>query len=131
MIIFEAMLFRRKHISILLLALVLINTLSSVMVISSFYANQDFFAQNFCVNKTQPTLCAGSCYLTKVLKNLPDQQDEPVSLKISQISFEFITNSIFEINSLNTIIESNHYYTQYFTTYQSRISDLSTPPPQG
>ncbi len=122
----------KKYISQLLLVLMLINTLSSVVVISSFYANQDFFAENFCVNKAKPTLCAGSCYLTKVLENMPDQQDIPVELKISQISYEFILNQLVNINNqLSVSIIENNHFSNYTIFYKSLTQDLSAPPPKG
>lgn len=122
----------KKHISQLLLALVLINTLSSVVVISSFYANQDFFAENFCVNKAKPTLCAGSCYLTKVLANMPDQQDIPVELKISQLSLEFVSHPLTTLNSnlFEESLQINHF-SDYIISYKSLTEDFPSPPPKG
>ena len=122
----------KKHIGQLLLVLVLVNTLSSALVISSFYANQDYFAENFCINKAKPTLCAGSCYLTKVLENMPDQQDIPVQLKLSQLSFEFVINQLVTIeHQLVEINSKNNQFSDYSIFYKSLSKGLNTPPPKG
>lgn len=82
----------KNSIVMFLTSLILVNVLSSFFVLTTFFSNQDYFVQNFCVNKARPTLCCkGSCHLDKILKVTDEGQSGPKSLKISALSFEYVS----------------------------------------
>ncbi len=63
---------------------------------------------------------------------MPDQQDIPVELKISQISFEFIINQpVSSSNQVSELTVENNHLSDYTIFYKSLSKDLSAPPPKG
>lgn len=59
----------RSFLSIGLALLILLQSFSKVWIIISFKLNQDYIAQNLCVNRNKPEMhCCGKCVLNKNLK---------------------------------------------------------------
>ena len=49
--------------------------LNRMNILIDFKINQDYIAQMFCINKSEPvTQCKGSCYLSKQLRNSQEQE---------------------------------------------------------
>lgn len=58
----------KRGISFLLIIFVLLNTCSNMIIYHEFTLHREYFAQNFCINKNNPSLhCLGSCHLKKML----------------------------------------------------------------
>jgi len=69
----------KKIVVIVLLIQMLSLTCKDLLTYAYFYANQDYIANNFCVNRDVPEiLCSGRCYLKKSIEaNQKDHQDVP------------------------------------------------------
>lgn len=121
----------RNSVALLLALLLVVNVLSSFFVISTFYSNQGYFVDNFCVNKSQPALCCkATCHLNKILNTVDTEQSAPESLKLSSLSFEYISANSFIINSslfIIKVVRTEHYS----NLYHSILGSLPKPPPRG
>ena len=121
----------KNSVALLLTLLLLVNVLSSFFVISTFYSNQTYFVDNFCVNKAQPTLCCkATCHLNKILKVVDSEQSSPESLKLSSLSFEYI---VAELLLIDTSCFSNRVrFSRYYSNlYHSILGSLPKHPPRG
>lgn len=59
----------KRIFSILLISIVMIQCFSKMAIVSYYYINMDYIANQLCVNKKNPNMqCKGKCYLTKKLK---------------------------------------------------------------
>jgi hypothetical protein len=68
----------KRIIAFLFLAAFAIQTFNKAIIITGFFANRNYIAQNLCVNKDKPKLgCNGKCHLKKQLSNeeKKDQQN--------------------------------------------------------
>lgn len=112
------------------LTLILVNILSSTIVLSTFYINRSYFTENFCVNKSTPSLCCNAtCYLNEALADIDTSKNTPQTIKLSSISFEYLhINEVITISSLKEIAETQ--MNQQLTFFDTRFLDAPTPPPR-
>lgn len=110
---------------------IVINVLSSVVVISTFYVNQDFFVTNFCVNKAQPTLCCkATCHLKKVLSVTEQTDSAAESIKIAVLSFEFLANNSLAYTLAPFVFEVEGGYGNLSICFYDALIEEKSPPPQ-
>ncbi|MEQ9285862.1 MAG: hypothetical protein RIG77_03075 [Cyclobacteriaceae bacterium] len=68
----------RKHITLLLLLVVLLGSVRFPMVYMEFALNKDYITNVLCINREKPiTVCGGSCYLKKRLENEQSKKGTP------------------------------------------------------
>ena len=76
----------KKHIVWLLLLSFLYQNTSSFWILTSFYFNQTYIAENICVNRFDAIpMCYGSCYLQEELAQDSDKKTELPLLKTKEI----------------------------------------------
>lgn len=90
----------------IVLASFIIQSCSQLVVLTSFYINRDYIAENFCINRFDAiTLCEGQCFLDKELKQNEQKQEkhypdfklnEIMLFKTTFISFVFSEIAIFQ-----------------------------------
>lgn len=73
----------RSVIAYILLAAIMLPTLSPWGTIAYFKLNREYIAKVLCENRKRPELhCDGKCYLAKKLKQQQDKQDKETSQKV-------------------------------------------------
>lgn len=76
----------RHILAISLSIILLVSCCKDIGTYASFYANQDFIAKIFCVNKDDAnSCCAGKCYLTKKLAKGKSDKNNPSPVSQSDI----------------------------------------------
>lgn len=67
----------KKLFAYILLAGFVIQSCSQLLVMTSFYLNRDYIAENLCINRFEAIpLCKGQCYLEKELKENEQKQEQ-------------------------------------------------------
>ncbi|MHC5201383.1 hypothetical protein [Myroides sp. LJL119] len=83
----------RKSILLILLLSFLYQNTSSFWIITWFYIDRDYIAQNVCVNRFQAdSTCKGSCYLKSELTAESDKKPDLPNLTIKQTQPLFYQN---------------------------------------
>lgn len=79
----------KKLFAYILLSGFVIQSFSQLLVMTSFYINQDYIAENLCVNRFEAIpICKGQCFLVKELKeNEKKQEKQFPDLKQKEIQF--------------------------------------------
>ena len=117
----------RTHLAIGFLILYGIAMLRPIAPILEYQLNRDYIAEVLCVNKDQPiTICEGSCYLTKRLKE--EQQKEHATPQIQLKDYPIGWVALLTVQAIPIISEvtgSVRHYNYY--TYLSSPS-LFHPP---
>lgn len=73
----------RSFIAYILLAAIMLPTLSPWGTIAYFKLNREYIAKVLCENRKRPDLhCDGKCYLAKKLKQQQEKQDKETSQKV-------------------------------------------------
>jgi hypothetical protein len=73
----------KKSTAFILLLAFSVMTFSRVIIITSFWANQNYIAKILCENRTRPVMrCGGNCYLSKQLKKEDHKDQENPERKI-------------------------------------------------
>lgn len=111
--------------------LILINVLGSFLVISTFYSNQAYFVQNFCINKAQPTLCCkAKCHLNKLLLAAEQEQSGAESIKLSPLSVEYLAVQTLVVQAQNIFFEVKEAYPSFDETFFDNVVPKPSPPPK-
>ncbi len=70
------------------------------LIITAFYANQTYIANNLCENRDKPQLhCNGQCILMQKLRKAQENEKKEVDGKIKETSYFFTSHSIHLINN--------------------------------
>ncbi|MDM8172826.1 hypothetical protein QT327_00440 [Olivibacter sp. 47] len=78
----------RKVLVYVMSILMLLQTGSALLIMTAFYANRDYIAQNLCENRTRPELhCNGQCVLMKKLKKEQEREAKHPELKLKEVQF--------------------------------------------
>lgn len=99
---------------------------SSIWIMVSFYAQQDYISQNLCINRFDAIpICKGQCYLNKQLKENEKKEQSFPALKQKEmqlffqddLSFEF-PKTIFEerpntLNYKDCFLSSEYLYSVF------------------
>ncbi|MFT5821380.1 MAG: hypothetical protein ACI8ZM_002633 [Crocinitomix sp.] len=120
----------KQHISIALLAIMLIGMLWQTFIVVHFYMNQEAIIEAHCVNKDKPDLnCKGQCHLKKQLKTAVPDQEDPKSTQSSKTSILMFVYA--ETNDVTTCQCPEHQKTQYpdgFNETRDYVSEVFNPP---
>ncbi len=77
----------RKIFSILFIAIFLLQTHSQLWVLTSFYINRNYIAQELCINRFEKVaVCKGSCFLEKKLREDNQKQEKIPDLKTKDVT---------------------------------------------
>lgn len=120
----------RIVLSISLSILLLAASCKDVGTYISFYANQDFIAKVFCVNKeNKNSCCEGKCYLTQKLAEGKSENEKPISVTLSDI-YQLQYIPIHQLPLLSYNLNKGHKGTFSFLSYLEMevIDDLFRPP---
>ncbi len=123
----------RKAISVFLLALYVVLQLRVYTPYADYFFNQEYIAAVLCEEKDDPiSICAGSCYLVKELKDKQEQSQEEQlpqrsKLNISITHLYTISNLEFSINSIAHTCEFKPFDAHIAKQYSL---DIPTPPPR-
>ncbi|MCP4522086.1 MAG: hypothetical protein GY827_10415 [Cytophagales bacterium] len=103
-----------RHLKIYgLLCLLVVNIFALSIITLDFRLNQDFYIENFCINKAEPQLqCHGKCHLKKKL-----EKTEKAENSIPSLQLEFTEPIYLELEINNTISSflkhQGHYHIFY------------------
>jgi hypothetical protein len=90
----------KKSTAFILLLAFFAMTFSRTIIITNFWANQNYIAKILCENRTRPVMrCGGNCYLSKQLKK-EDHKDQENPERKMENKFESIS------------IQENQYFIQ-------------------
>lgn len=106
----------------LLLLLLVVNVFAMSIICLDFKLNQDFYVENFCINKEVPELhCEGKCHLQKTLKAV--EKTEKQQIPSFQLEFTAITFFSFNQSENFTIhlIHNQFYKNLYFSLTSTHI----------
>jgi hypothetical protein len=108
----------------------LIQTFSTHLLVTNFYANQKYIAANLCINKSKPEMkCSGKCQLTKKL-NDEENKDKQNPVRKSENKEEVISSlSFFSTITSNWKIRKS-LYPSYKENLFSRDSHTFFHPPR-
>lgn len=101
----------KKLFTYILLAGFVIQSCSQLLVMTSFYLNRDYIAENLCVNRFDAIpLCKGQCYLEKELKKNEQRQEQHFpDLKQKEIQLFQPTFFAFQFTKVLFLQEENHW----------------------
>lgn len=88
----------KKLATLFLLCLFVFQSTNSFWIVASFYANQDYIAENICINRFDKIpVCKGKCFLSEQLKQsekkeqkVPNVKDKETQLYFHTIAVAFI-----------------------------------------
>ncbi len=93
----------KKLISIFLFTIFIMQSTSTLWILSSFYLQQDYIAKNLCINRfNQKSTCKGKCHLKKQF-----QAKEKHEQKLPQIKTQKEIELFFQKHSDITILCKN------------------------
>jgi len=118
----------KQFLVIFFATMMLVLTTRNILTIASFKINQNFIANNFCVNKDKPAMCCkGKCYLTKkVIEQDTTQEDSP-NMVYEQVMY--YTQLSFKIPPPMILVGS--LLSPYYLVPKQEIpSDIFHPPQQ-
>lgn len=122
----------RSFIIYVLLASIMLPTLSPWGTIVYFQINRDYIAKVLCENRKKPQLnCNGKCYLAKRLKAQQDKLDKETNecvSKLPTIQLFVIQEALFEFNRCELQeIRNNKFFNQSIF-YPTPIFKILRPP---
>ena len=81
----------KKSTALILMLAFFAMTFSRTIIITSFWAKQDYIAKILCENRSKPVMkCGGTCYLSKKLKK-EDHRDQENPERKAENKFEYIS----------------------------------------
>ncbi len=70
----------KRLFSILMLSAIVMQTLSTLLIIANYEINKNYITQTFCENKNKPQMhCNGQCHLNKQLQKQEKNENTPVN----------------------------------------------------
>lgn len=119
-----------KKISIILVIISFAyQTTSNFWILTSFYIQRDYIAENICVNRFDAIpVCKGQCYLTAQLKDNSEKNQNIPKLLQNEIQLYFQKISlIINFNFLESIEKRTPSYLKYFIIKEF-ITSIFHPP---
>ena len=122
----------RSLVAYILLAAIMLPTLSPWGTIAYFKLNREYIAKVLCENRKRPELhCDGKCYLAKQLKQQKDKQDKETSEKVHNMPvIQLFTPQPYFYNFEREVTEFRepvHFFHQLLF-YSAPIGKLLRPP---
>jgi len=113
---------------ILLLCFVLQST-AQVWIVTSFYIQRDYIANNLCENRFEPIpICQGHCYLTKQLKENEKQEQKFPDIKLKEIMLYIQSVSSFQSRIIITKLTDKVLVFDENSTPLEVITSIFHPP---
>lgn len=124
----------KKSILLLLLLSFIYQNTSSFWILTSFYINQDYIAENICINRFDAIpMCYGSCYLQSELSEDTDTKMDLPLLKMKEIQPLFNQIAVYEYDAVQGLVvdfvqqPSTYVHTKRFNHF---IGSVFQPPEQ-
>ncbi len=120
----------KKSILILLLLSFIYQNTSSFWIISAFYINRDYIAQNVCINRFDSIpVCNGNCYLQKELSADSDKKPDLPIIKIKEVQ-PFFHETIQYKTAFTTAFVTPVVYPKYYSKFiiSTLVFSLFQPP---
>ncbi|MBW3517731.1 hypothetical protein [Flavobacterium sp. NKUCC04_CG] len=120
----------KKSILILLLLSFIYQNTSSFWIITAFYINRDYIAQNVCINRFDAIpVCNGTCYLQQELSADSDKKPDLPIIKIKEAQPLFYENISYQTVVTSTVL-SPRTYPKYHSKFiiSNLVFSLFQPP---
>ena len=118
--------------SVILITLMIIFCFQQWVVIIVFNCNQQFIAENLCVNRKKPhSCCKGKCYLGKVLQKNTDNSTEakaPIKYKVEVFTDRYaavLFDRYFISIEKSLLLEDQQFHLQEYLSKSFHPPDLS------
>lgn len=121
----------KKQLLLLLLLSFIYQNTSSFWILTSFYINQEYIADNICINRFDAIpICYGSCYLQSELSEDSDKKMELPQLKMKEVQPLFSQSMAYEPYVVHTILLEHIPYPSYVNTLEiiPFVSAVFQPP---
>ena len=94
----------KKVAVIFILASLLVQSFSTLIILVNYQINKDYITQNFCENKSKPMMhCNGQCHLKKQLQKQEKNESTPVNpVKEKNVIQLFSQSQIFNFSDIET-----------------------------
>ncbi|RZK29385.1 MAG: hypothetical protein EOO61_20720 [Hymenobacter sp.] len=117
-----------------MLAALISSNFSRFFAFAAFEANQNYIAQNLCVNKSRPWLhCNGHCYFMKKVKQAEEnEKKEAAKDNLNRLEVSFFQEPFLFSFPAPVLVESNTgSFPKYTYQYSNRyIETIFRPPKQ-
>lgn len=119
----------KQTVALLLVAALLLQMMSKLLVYTEFKVNQDFISKVLCENKTQKTsTCNGHCQLQKQLKADDNRTKTPVNNSTEKLEVQLFVDTLQNFNTFK-IDEVHCFVSAYsFSMVIGEISPIFHPP---
>jgi hypothetical protein len=119
----------KRIIAFLFLAAFATQTFNKAIIITGFFANRTYIAQNLCVNKDKPKLgCNGKCHLKKQLSNEEKKDQQNPDRKGDNKDEVLSSKSFFGAITFTYSIISHQHYIQSDNSTVQRSRTFFHPP---
>ncbi|WHT39117.1 hypothetical protein QNH98_19610 [Myroides sp. mNGS23_01] len=107
----------KKQLLLLLLLSFIYQNTSSFWILTSFYINQRYIAENICINRFDAIpMCYGSCYLQSELSEDSEKKTEFPIFKTKEVQPLFSQSMAYQPDVVHPIILENIPYPNYMDT---------------
>ena len=116
---------------VILFVVMAFQSANKAIILTSFYLNKEYIAQNECVNRFEKIpICKGQCYLETELKKTDEQNHKIPALKYKEIQLFYSENKLSENKYTyeNGVVEKKCFY--YKETIISPLQFTIFHPPQ-
>lgn len=123
----------KKQLLLLLLLSFIYQNTSSFWILTSFYINQTYIAENICINRFDAIpMCYGSCYLQSELSEDSDKKMDLPLLKTKEIQPLFSQSWAYEYEVIPRFTLENIPYPSYVNPLEITpfVSAVFQPPEQ-
>lgn len=122
----------KKITTFFLLIVFVFQSTSNFWIITSFYINQDYIAENICINRFDKIpVCYGKCYLSKQLRENDKKEQKLPNIKEKEIQLFYYHDFYFTINKVTDnsyCIHYPQYRPEFFT--EEYLYSVFHPPKQ-
>jgi len=119
----------KRAIAIILFVAVLVQAFSQVVIVASFFANQDFIAKNLCENRDKPQMhCNGKCCLKKKMEKNAQNESSQSGKKYQQVLNIFCSTNKIEAPSIQIMLTRAKYFNHDETMISSFHHSVFHPP---
>ncbi|WP_353118888.1 hypothetical protein [Myroides odoratus] len=107
----------KKQLLLLLLLSFIYQNTSSFWILTSFYINQRYIAENICINRFDAIpMCYGSCYLQSELSEDSEKKTELPMFKTKEVQPLFSQSMAYQPDVVHPIPLENIPYPNYMDT---------------
>ncbi|MFZ1704760.1 MAG: hypothetical protein WAT79_10475 [Saprospiraceae bacterium] len=111
----------------------MLSSFSKVVSVVQWKWNQEFIAQNLCINKEKPILkCKGKCHLMKMMEDTEpneDSQSPPQKLGFDIYPFDLLSYSL-NLHKVNLLSQEKNLISYIDHKYSANYSIKLVKPPE-